>query len=154
MRQSGSGRRRPVLLAVAAVAVVAFAVWGVQRLRFSRSHVSTENAQVDGHIVPVLAKVSGYVQTVAVEENQRVSRGELVIAIDPAELEVRVAEAEADVAAARASAGGAGVSGQVQAESAVARSRREALEARLTAARAQRDRLAKDLARAQDLAAK
>jgi len=33
---------------------------------FGRSHVSTDNAQVDGHIVPVLPKVGGYVAEVRV----------------------------------------------------------------------------------------
>jgi membrane fusion protein (multidrug efflux system) len=146
--------RKPVRLAVVVVALVAVSVWGVHRWRFSVSHVSTDNAQVDGHIVPVLAKVGGYVQRVLVEENQHVERGDLVAELDPAELRVRVAEAEADVEAARAAAGGNGVVGQVEAEASATRARRQALEERLNAARVERDRAAKDLVRIQELAAK
>lgn len=153
-KQSERQGRRPVTLVVVAVVVMVTAVWGVQRWRFGLAHVSTDNAQVDGHIVPILAKVGGYVDGVLVEENQHVGRGDLVVSIDPAELQVRLAEAEADVAAARAAAGGDGVAGQVEAEASATRARRQALEERLNAVRAQRDRTAKDLARAQELADK
>jgi len=153
-KQQARGGRRPLTLAVVGVLVVAGAVWGIQRWRFGLGHVSTDNAQVDGHIVPVTAKVGGYVQEVLVEENQRLARGDLMVVVDPAELQVRLAEAQADVAAARAAAGGDGVVGQVDAEASATRARREALEERLNSARAQRDRTAKDLARIQELAAK
>ncbi|HKJ02924.1 MAG TPA: HlyD family secretion protein [Longimicrobiales bacterium] len=154
-QDEGQGQgRRPLTLVVVAVVVVAALVWGFERWRFSRAHVSTDNAQVDGHIVPLLAKVGGYIQEVRVEENQHVTRGELVVVVDPTELDVRLAEAEADVAAARAAAGGDGIAGQVEADAAATRARRQALEERLNAARAQRDRAAKDLARAQELADK
>jgi membrane fusion protein (multidrug efflux system) len=153
-KQDDGKRRRPFTLVVVAVLLVAGSAWGIHRWRFSLGHVSTDNAQVDGHIVPVLAKVGGYLKQVAVEENQRVRRGELIAEVDPAELQVRLAEAEADVAAARASAGGDGVLGQVEAEASATRARRQALEERLNAARAERDRTGRDLVRMQELAAK
>ena len=56
-----ASRRRPILPVVAAAAGIALALWGWHRYQFSRTHVETDNAQVDGHIVPVLARVGGYV---------------------------------------------------------------------------------------------
>lgn len=151
---AGRARRRPVATTVMVLAGVAAALWGISKWMYTRGHVSTDNAQVDGHIVPVLAKVGGYVQDVGVQENQSVARGEVVFTLDAAELEVRLAEAEADVAAAQAALGGDGVTGQIEAEASATRARREALEARLAAARAERDRAARDLARARELADK
>jgi membrane fusion protein (multidrug efflux system) len=146
--------RRTVLLAIGALAVLAGGIWGVQRWSYGRSHVSTDNAQVDGRIVPVIAKVGGYVQAVNVVDNQAVHRGDTVVAIDAAELVVKMREAEADLAAAVAAAGTDGQPGQVEAEASASHARRQALESRLESARAHADKAAKDLARVQELAAK
>jgi membrane fusion protein (multidrug efflux system) len=146
--------RRAGSLALLAAALVVSMVWGGRRLHFARSHVSTDNAQVDGHVVPILAKVGGYVSDVLVEDNEVVARGDPVVVIDDAELRVRLAETKADLAAAVAAAGGDGVTGLVQAEAAGSHARREALEARLVSASAQRDRAVKDLGRARELADK
>jgi membrane fusion protein, multidrug efflux system len=160
--QSGAGAppprprsaRRTVSMVVVVVAVVAAGVWGFNRWRYSRIHVSSDNAQVEGHIVPVLAKVGGYVERVEIVDNQTVGRGDLVIVLDDAELQTRLAEAEADLAAARAAAGTEGVIGQVEADVSASRARRQALEARLASANANRERADKDLIRIEDLASK
>ncbi|MEZ4414785.1 MAG: HlyD family secretion protein [Gemmatimonadota bacterium] len=157
MEQEGIGRtagRKRIGLAVLSALVVVGAVWGGARVRYARAHISTENAQVDGQIVPVLAKVGGYVQLVSVSENQPVERGAAVVVLDDRELRVRLSEAEADLAGARAAAGFEGVAGQAEADASASHARRLALEARLASARTVHDRLTKDLARVQELAGK
>src|SRR3954470_6732742 len=99
------GKRRVMLIAGGVVLLVAL-FWGGQKYLYSRSHISTDDASVDGHIVPVVAKVGGYVSTVGVSENEHVNAGQLVVQLDTAELAVKLAQADADLAAARASAGG------------------------------------------------
>ena len=148
------GVRRAVSLVVLAVVVVVGGVWGVRRWSYSRTHVSSDNAQVDAHIVSVVAKVGGYIDEVLVAENQTVQRGQPILVIDDAELKVRLAEAEADLAAAQAAVGDEDVQGQVQAEASATLARRQALEARLEAVRANRERAQRDLARVQELADK
>ena len=49
------------------VILVGLLIFGARRWWFGRSHVSTDNAQVDGHIVPVLPKVGGFVAEVRIE---------------------------------------------------------------------------------------
>jgi len=148
------GARRAVSLVVLGVVVVVGGTWGARRWSYSRTHVSSDNAQVDAHIVSVVAKVGGYVDEVLVDENQAVQRGQPLLVLDDAELKVRVAEAEADLAAARAAVGDEGVQGQVQAEASATLARRQAVEARLEAVRANRERTQRDLARVQELADK
>src|SRR6185503_7445363 len=46
--------------------------FGVVRWRWGLTHVSTDDAQVEGHVIPTLARVAGYVADVPVIENQRV----------------------------------------------------------------------------------
>ena len=74
--------------------------WGIKTWSYARAHETTDDAQVDGHIVPVLAKVGGYVQRVTVDENTPVKEGQLLVQIDSADYAVRVAQAAADLAAA------------------------------------------------------
>ena len=60
-----SNRGRIVLVLVALAALLGIG-WGVKQWSYGRAHESTDNAQVDGHLVPVLAKVSGYITAVNV----------------------------------------------------------------------------------------
>jgi membrane fusion protein (multidrug efflux system) len=148
-----SGKRKIVLPIVAVVALGALG-WGFKTWNYARAHESTDNAAVDGHLVPVLAKASGYVETVLVSDNDHVKADSLLVQIDPAEYKVRLAQAEADLAAARAAAGGAGVSGQAQAAVAQATGQRSSLDAQIAAARANETKARQDLARMQELADK
>ena len=148
-----SGKKKFVLPIVAVVALVIL-FWAFQRWSYGRSHQSTDNAQVDGHIVPVLAKVGGYVKTVNVSENDHVTAGQLLVQLDDADYRVRVQQAAADVAAAEATAGGGGFAGQAQAQVQSAAGQRAALDAQIGAARANANKADADLARARELAAK
>src|SRR5512138_976384 len=88
-----------VLLLVAA----ALLVW-----RYFSVRESTDDAQIDGHLNPVAARVSGTVASVLVADNQFVEKGTLLVSIDPADLKVALAHAEADLAENEASARAAG----------------------------------------------
>ncbi len=87
--------RQAVVIALAAVVLVAGAFYGVKRWNFAAAHEETDDAQVEGHISPVLPRVSGYAARVLVADNQRVSTGQALVEIDPRELDLRVAAAEA-----------------------------------------------------------
>lgn len=148
-----TGRRRFVL-PIVLVLVAIGAIWAYKQWTYGRSHESTDDAAVDGHLVPVLAKVSGYVQSVTVSDNDHVKADSLLVQIDPSEYRVRLAQAEADLAAARASAGGVGSNGQAEAMVQQATGQRASLDAQITAARANETKARQDLARMEDLAAK
>jgi len=149
-----AGMRRTIGMGVLVLALVAGAVWGFGRWRYTRTHVSTDNAQVDAHIVPVLAKIGGYVEEIHFEDNQTVQRGDLIVVIEDSDLRLTQALTAADLAAAEAAAGVEASPGRVEAEAAAARARRQALEARLVSSRAVQERTARDLERVEDLASK
>jgi len=91
-------RISPRQLLVGAIAILALAaglVYGISRLRFNAAHEETDDAQVEGHISPVLPRVSGYVARVLVNDNESVKAGQTLVEIDPDELDLKVAEAEA-----------------------------------------------------------
>src|SRR5919199_2253098 len=144
--------RRQIIMAVVGLVVLLGLVWVYRRWSYSRSHESTDNAQVDGHIVPVLAKVGGYVQAVTVSENDSARAGQLLVQIDDAEYRQRLAQAEADLQAAQASAGVGPGTGQAEAQVATAAGQQAALQAQIAAARANAQRAEADLARSEELA--
>lgn len=150
-----TGRRRQrLILTLAAVAAVAALVAAARAWSFGRSHVSTDNAQVDGHITPVVSRVGGYVSRVLVAENARVTAGDTLIVLDDAEFRVRLAQAESDVEAAHAVAGGRGVDGQSEAQVRSATNQRASIEAQLAAARAALLKAQADFGRLEALADK
>src|SRR5258706_7117516 len=61
----------------------------------ARSHESTDDAFVDGNIVQVSPKASGYITRIYVKDNQSVNTGDLIAEIDPRDYEAKVAQAKA-----------------------------------------------------------
>src|SRR4051812_44823068 len=90
-----SGKKKFVL-PIVGVALLAALFWAFNHWNYSRSHQSTDNAQIDGHIIPVLSKVGGYVKSVNAIENQPVTAGQLLVQLDDADYRLRLAQANAD----------------------------------------------------------
>ena len=67
-------------------------------------HESTDDAQVDAHVTQIAARVSGTVTTVAVDDNQLVETGALLVQLDPRDYQVAIDKARAELADAEASA--------------------------------------------------
>jgi membrane fusion protein (multidrug efflux system) len=152
--EPGSPRRRQIAMGVGILVAILALVWGTQKWMYGRVHESTDDAAVDGHIVPVVAKVGGYVQKVTVAENDHANEGQLLVQLDTSELAVKLAQANADLAGARATAGGPGVTGQAQAQVQIAAGQEGALQAQVIAARVELNRAQDDLRRMEGLAAK
>lgn len=150
----GSTRRNPLPFIILAVALVGGGYWGYTRWIWSSAHESTDNAQIDGHIIPVMSRVGGYVLAVNAGENEHVDEATPLVVIDDREYKVRVAQANADLAAARATAGVRGVEGQAAAMVQTTTSQRAVTDAQVVAAKAQQTRAQQDLERARDLVAK
>lgn len=146
-------KKRKFVLPIVIVLVLLALVWGVKTWAYGRGHESTDDAAVDGHLVPVLAKVSGYIGRVTVNDNDHVAADSLLVRIDSTDYALRLASAQADLDAARASAGGAGQSGQAQAAVQQASGQQSSLEAQIAAARANDTKAQQDLARFRTLAA-
>lgn len=94
-------KRRPVQI-VAAVVVLVGLFFGVRYWLYARSHESTDDAFIEGHIIQISPKVSGYVARVHVDDNQQVKAGDLLVEIDARDYEVRLQQARSALDAARA----------------------------------------------------
>ena len=94
-------KNRLIILALAALVVVAGAAW---LWHYLGGYESTDDAQIDVHLSPVSARISGYVIKVNVNDNQYVDRGTVLVEIDPRDYRVAVDKAKADLANAEATA--------------------------------------------------
>src|SRR5436190_11925768 len=118
------GNKRTVFIIMGVVLLGLVAV-GVRRWIYSLSHVSTDNAQVDGHIIPILPKVGGYVVEVRTDENRQVKAGDTLVVLDDRDYRARLAQAEADLAVALAGVSNRARVGQAEAQVAQAQANAE-----------------------------
>lgn len=95
-------RRRFVPWLIALLVVAAGAAYGVRTISFYRHHAETDDAQIEGHIDPVLPRVTGYVTEIAVDDNQRVAKGDVLLRIDTRDLQAKIETARGAVQNARA----------------------------------------------------
>lgn len=103
--EAPQSRRRGILIvAVVVVVLIALGVWW--RSTYSED---TDDAQVDGHLIQVSARISGHVLKVYVDENQTVKAGDPIADLDPRDYEVAVENAQAALASAQANAAAANV---------------------------------------------
>jgi membrane fusion protein (multidrug efflux system) len=86
------------LIALVAVAGGSFYAW-----KYFSAYESTDDAQVDGNINAISARISGYVVDVPVDNERYVKAGDVLARIDPKDYQVALAQVEADLAAAEAS---------------------------------------------------
>ena len=159
-------REHPVVKWTMIVLVVAAVMTGVALWKYYAVRESTDDAQIDGHITPISARVAGTVKAIHVSDNQYVNAGDVLIELDPADYEAALLRAEADVADARAAAQGAQSSVPITAtntSSALANARAaevaasrevQAARARLTEAQANYTKVSRDLDRMKQLIAK
>ena len=102
--QPRSRRRGIIVVVVVILALVAAGIWW--RSTFSES---TDDAQVNGHLIQVSSRVAGQVAKVYVDENQVVKAGDVIAELDPSDYKVAVENAEAALASAEANAAAANV---------------------------------------------
>jgi membrane fusion protein (multidrug efflux system) len=96
--------RRGAFGAAAVLAIVVVAL-----LVHYHNRVSTDDAEVDGHIVPIASKVYGTVAAVMINDNEAVKEGQVLVRIDPRDYQARVDKSKAELALAEAHAHAAGV---------------------------------------------
>jgi len=97
-------RRRSHKRWIVGAAVVVVLVGGIFLWHYFSGFETTDDAQVDVHLYPVSARISGYVQAVHVGDNQYVQAGATLVEIDPRDYQVAVAKAQANLETAEASA--------------------------------------------------
>ena len=92
---------RRALLAIVIVAALFAISPALHYYSYFATHVSTDDAYVDGTVALVSTRVAGTVSAVYVEDNWTVKRGDLLVTLDPSDFQVRVDQAAAQLARAK-----------------------------------------------------
>jgi membrane fusion protein, multidrug efflux system len=99
----------PKLRRILMFALIGVVIVGVGLFLYYRNRESTDDAQVDGHITPIAAKIYGRVEEVLVLDNQPVKAGQVLVKIDRGDYQAAVDQAKASLALAESEARSAGV---------------------------------------------
>jgi membrane fusion protein (multidrug efflux system) len=102
-------RKNPAARRFAIAAVLVLLVGGFFAWRYFTSYESTDDAEVDGHLMPLSARISGYITKVNVDDNQLVKAGTVLAEIDPRDYQVAADQARASLADAEAQAQSIGI---------------------------------------------
>ena len=89
-------KKSPVRLIILIVVLLVGGYFGYKKINFSLTHETTDNAQIETQITPVLPRVAGYVKTINVKDYDSVKAGDTVVILDDAELQTQLAEMQAD----------------------------------------------------------
>jgi membrane fusion protein (multidrug efflux system) len=95
--QRRRGAKWVLLFVLAAIVLAGVLVW-----RYYAARETTDDAQVDAHIAPVSARVSGTAIAVQVDDNQHMKAGQVLVQLDPKDYQVALAQARANLADALA----------------------------------------------------
>lgn len=134
-------KKNKVLPIILGVFLIGGTIFGIKEYIYFSHHVDTDDAQIDGDISPVVARVGGYVDSIFFEENTHVNKGQLLVKIDDHDLKIRLEQAQAAQVGASA---GINV-GQSQISTTAANS--SSAKAEVASAKARLDKVRKDYAR-------
>ncbi|MDQ3292472.1 MAG: HlyD family secretion protein [Bacteroidota bacterium] len=88
-------KSKKVIPIILGLVLLGGAIFGIREYIYFSKHVDTDDAQIDGDISPVVARVGGYVEEINFEENQPVKQGQVVVKLDDRDLRIKLEQAEA-----------------------------------------------------------
>lgn len=100
-KSANNGNKRKAFLIVGIVVLVGL-IAGFFYSQYRKTHISTDDAFIDGNVHTIAAKINGTVKNIYVSDNQHVKQGDLLLEIDPADYTVRYREASSVVHAEKA----------------------------------------------------
>jgi membrane fusion protein, multidrug efflux system len=113
-RSGGDGRgpRRRARRGILGIVILSFVAMtlfmAAPRIwRYLDAYESTDDAQIDGHVAPISARIEGTIERVNVQDTDYVKAGSLIAQIDPRDAQTALASARANLAQARAQLGSA-----------------------------------------------
>lgn len=89
-------QRKKIILPIVIAIILIVGGWYVYTsIKYNSTHEETDNAQIEGDIVPIIPRTSGYITQINFSDNQQIKKGDTLFLIDNRELNTKVAQAEA-----------------------------------------------------------
>ncbi|MET4081045.1 membrane fusion protein (multidrug efflux system) [Pedobacter sp. UYP30] len=98
-------KKNKIVPIIIGVLVVIGVVFGLMQWSYYSKHVDTDDAQIDGDISPVVARVGGYVKDINFEENTHVNNGDTLVKLDDQDFKIKLEQAQAGQSGANAGVG-------------------------------------------------
>lgn len=138
--QENEPKKKPnrVLPIILGVILIGGIIFGIKEYIYYGKHVDTDDAQIDGDISPVVARVGGYVDSIYFQENTHVNKDQVLVKIDDRDYKVKLEQAQAAETGASANIN----VGQSQIFANAANS--SSAKAQVTSAKARLDKVQKD----------
>jgi membrane fusion protein (multidrug efflux system) len=145
-------KRSKVFLIILIVMIIGGGWFGISKYTYAKHHEETDDAQVEADIIPVIPRVSGYVEDVRVKDNQIVKKGDTLIILDDRDYQIQLDQAEAALATAESNVDASRAQARA-AHSGIASSRVgvSTVEAQIAAAKVNLTRATQDFNRYQNL---
>ncbi len=89
-----------VIRVILGLVLIVGGYFGVKKIIYEMHHETTDNAQIEARLVPILPRVAGYIKTIYVQDYAVVKKDSLLAEIDDSELQLQLEEMEADLAQA------------------------------------------------------
>lgn len=95
MAQEQEPKKKPnrVIPIILGIVLIGGIIFGIKEYIYFSKHIDTDDAQIDGDISPVVARVGGYVDSIFFQENQHVERGQVLVKLDDRDYKVKLEQA-------------------------------------------------------------
>jgi membrane fusion protein (multidrug efflux system) len=89
-------KKSPVKIIVLVVVILLAGFFAFRKISYAVNHETTDNAQVETQLVPVLPRVSGYIKSIYVKDFDSVKANQLLVEMDDEELQTQLLQMQAD----------------------------------------------------------
>lgn len=95
-------RKKFIIAAIVAIVLIAGGIYLVNIISYDKTHEETDNAVIEGDVVPIIPRTSGYITKIYISDNQTLKKGDTLFLIDDRELKVKLNQAKAALENAKA----------------------------------------------------
>ncbi|MBX9779023.1 MAG: HlyD family secretion protein [Chitinophagaceae bacterium] len=107
MEPQKKSRKKFVIIPIVIIVLCIVSYYIYNSLEYNKVHEETDNAQIEGDIVPIIPRTAGYITAIHFSDNQFVHAGDTLFIIDSRELKTKLQQAEAALSNAEANVGSA-----------------------------------------------
>jgi membrane fusion protein (multidrug efflux system) len=101
-KQPDKKKRSPLRYIIIGIIIIVAGIFAWTKISYAIAHETTDDAQVETQISPVISRVSGYVKLIDVKDYDSVKAGQLLVEIDDADLQAQLLQMQADYESAQA----------------------------------------------------
>jgi membrane fusion protein (multidrug efflux system) len=91
--------RRPLLIGLVLLLAIGGAIAGILYWVHAQHYEITDDATLEGHVIPISAQIAARVVAVHVVDNQSMKKGDLLVELDPTDFQVAIEQARGSLAA-------------------------------------------------------